>query len=71
MQNQVRKYHDSKRCDGILRFFSPPKNQAIFSAFWVISLLDYTEYLEKQRKSTGENSKNPARRRALDGPMPV
>ena len=39
--------------------FSPPGNRATFSTFGAISLLNYTENLEKRKKSTGDNSKNP------------
>ena len=49
-----RKYHDSHRRDRILRFFLHPEIGQFSPHFGAISFLNYTENLEKRKKSTGE-----------------
>ena len=46
-----RKNHDSQRCDRILRFFLRPEIGQLSPHFGVISLLHYTENLEKMEQN--------------------
>ena len=60
------KNHDGQRHDRLLRVFLRPAIRKFSPDFWPISLLIYTENLEKKGKVSGENLEYPVKKTSLN-----